>query len=468
MGVGSIGVAALQLGRKFIGVEINREYFDAAKMRIDYEINKKEEDSLDFVGEQKTIEYNNFIRNHSFMNILSSLTSSSKDVSSNKAKLTESNKVIKSNLKPFIKWAGGKEKELKYIIPNLPVNIHNYYEPFVGGGSVFLAVDNVERYYVNDLSSELISLYRNIAEENKEFYNYALSVDEAWTNADALFINHRELSELYEKYRNDALSTEDIKCEIKNFSHANSDEIIKSLGKFNDKNSYKFLTEIEKNICRKMLRMKIIEDKKGYLSEGDVEENIRTSIKSALYMYFRFLYNDGEILLKDNVLHCALFLFIRNYCYSGMFRYNEDGDFNVPYGGMGYNQKALSKKFDYYKSDALLKRLSKSNIYNLDFEEFLRSVSPCEDDFVFLDPPYDSEFSTYAKNEFSKFDQERLARFMLKECRAKWMLVIKNTDFIYSLYNNGEVKIRAFDKKYNVSFMNRNNRKTTHLLITNY
>ena len=34
MGVGSTGVAALELNRKFIGVEINQEYFDASKKRL--------------------------------------------------------------------------------------------------------------------------------------------------------------------------------------------------------------------------------------------------------------------------------------------------------------------------------------------------------------------------------------------------------------------------------------------------
>ena len=40
--------------------------------------------------------------------------------------------------KPFVKWAGGKEKELAVITPNLPEKINNYFEPFVGGGAVFL------------------------------------------------------------------------------------------------------------------------------------------------------------------------------------------------------------------------------------------------------------------------------------------------------------------------------------------
>ena len=177
------------------------------------------------------------------------------------------------------------------------------------------------------------------------------------------------------------------------------------------------------------------------------------------------LVDDGS---KDDTLHCALFYFIRNFCYSGMFRYNGKGEFNVPYGGIAYNSKMLSKKLQYYRSQRLLDHFRNTQIYNLDFEQFLRVHNPTEDDFVFLDPPYDSEFSTYAQNEFSQVDQARLAYYMINECRAKWMLVIKNTDFIYNLYNKSGINIRMFDKEYMVSFMNRNNKKVTHLLITNY
>lgn len=80
----------------------------------------------------------------------------------------------------------------------------------------------------------------------------------------------------------------------------------------------------------------------------------------------------------------------------------------------------------------------------------------------------DSEFSTYAKNEFTREDQKRLATFLLHHCPAKWMMIIKNTDFIYQLYNKEGINIRTFDKEYLVSFMNRNDKKVTHLLITNY
>ena len=80
---------------------------------------------------------------------------------------------------------------------------------------------------------------------------------------------------------------------------------------------------------------------------------------------------------------------------------------------------------------------------------------------------YDTEFSTYAQNEFGKNDQIRLANF-LKNTNAKFMLIIKNTDFIYNLYNVKGLYIKSFDKKYLVSIKNRNDKNVEHLIITNY
>ncbi len=58
---------------------------------------------------------------------------------------------------PIIKWPGGKEKELRYILPNLPQKIERYIEPFVGGGSVFAAIP-AKRFLINDKSEDLMSL----------------------------------------------------------------------------------------------------------------------------------------------------------------------------------------------------------------------------------------------------------------------------------------------------------------------
>lgn len=55
-----------------------------------------------------------------------------------------------------------------------------------------------------------------------------------------------------------------------------------------------------------------------------------------------------------------------------MFRYNDKGEFNVPYGGIGYNSKRMEKKLRYYQSVCLLSHMENATIENLDFEAFLR------------------------------------------------------------------------------------------------
>ena len=129
----------------------------------------------------------------------------------------------------------------------------------------------------------------------------------------------------------------------------------------------------------------------------------------------------------------------------------------------------------YYQNEDVVKHLSDTIIGNMDFYEFNKVHKPRKNDFVFLDPPYDSEFSTYAKNEFDRGDQARLADYLIKECKANFMIVIKNTEYISSLYQEGvktangnKLYVSCFDKKYFVSFQDRNDKHAQHLLITNY
>jgi DNA adenine methylase len=217
-----------------------------------------------------------------------------------------------------------------------------------------------------------------------------------------------------------------------------------------------------------MKRMKFIEKEKWKLPDKDILDNIETAFKSAFYMHFRYLYNNKKKYKLSNAFIIAIFLFIRNFAYSWMFRYNNNWDFNVPYGWIWYNSKNFKKKIDYLKSKELAEHLEKTQIENNDFEDFFKINKPQKDDFIFLDPPYDSEFSTYDKNVFNREDQKRLANYLIKKCEAKWMMIIKNTDFIFELYNNKGLNIKTFDKKYLVSFMNRNDKDVKHLLITNY
>ncbi len=460
MGVGSVGVASLQLERRFIGVEIDKSYCEAGRERINDELIKLSSPMLnsddhkeiesDLVSEPVAtyspalFDLNNFFNASEEIPVFHEFKS--------------------SKLAPIIKWPGGKEKELKYIMGSLP-KFENYFEPFVGGGSVFMAMHSAQ-YFINDFSKELIELYRNISNRDREFYSFASAIDCSWNKAHIFFINNIDLKDLYISYRNNHLTKADLKSEIHEFCISKQDEILEINSEFKHLPSI-LLKEMETNLFRKMARMKELEIQKHILPDSDLRDNIETAIKSAVYMNYRYLYNRQDI-KNNSKLHSAIFLFIRNYAYSGMFRYSNKGDFNVPYGGIAYNSKSLDKKLDYYRSKDVLDHFKKTQIYNMDFEPFLEVANPSKNDFVFLDPPYDTEFSTYAQKAFTRHDQERLANYMINKCKAKWMLIIKNTEFIFNLYNKPGINIRSFEKKYTVSFMNRNDKKVTHLLITNY
>ena len=74
-------------------------------------------------------------------------------------------------MKPFLKWAGGKRQlllEIKKYINNetMPEGV-NYYEPFIGGGSLFFELAR-KNSVINDYNSEIINTYKVIKDNPKE------------------------------------------------------------------------------------------------------------------------------------------------------------------------------------------------------------------------------------------------------------------------------------------------------------
>lgn len=73
--------------------------------------------------------------------------------------------------KPFLKWVGGKTQILETVLEHFPTDINNYFEPFLGGGSVLFGLLSYIRsgfirlhgsIYVSDINPYLINLYENI------------------------------------------------------------------------------------------------------------------------------------------------------------------------------------------------------------------------------------------------------------------------------------------------------------------
>ena len=82
-------------------------------------------------------------------------------------------------IQPILKWVGGKTQILEHLLPFFPKKIHNYYEPFLGGGSVLLALLSYAKkniikirgnIYAYDLNEPLINIYKNIQSKHNELY----------------------------------------------------------------------------------------------------------------------------------------------------------------------------------------------------------------------------------------------------------------------------------------------------------
>ncbi|MBO0887613.1 Dam family site-specific DNA-(adenine-N6)-methyltransferase [Candidatus Bathyarchaeota archaeon] len=76
---------------------------------------------------------------------------------------------------PFLKWAGGKGSLLHSLLPLVPERMSNYYEPFLGGGSLFFAICSRKvafHAHLSDLNNELINAYTVIRDRTEELIGF--------------------------------------------------------------------------------------------------------------------------------------------------------------------------------------------------------------------------------------------------------------------------------------------------------
>jgi DNA adenine methylase len=118
----------------------------------------------------------------------------------------------------------------------------------------------------------------------------------------------------------------------------------------------------------------------------------------------------------------ALFYYLNRTGYNGLCRFNRRGEFNVPFG----KYKRIA-----YASDFLAYRHVVGG-WEFSSEDFERlPIAP--DDFVYADPPYDVEFTKYAKEGFTWRDQVRVATWLARH-RGPVVLVNQATPRIRELY----------------------------------
>jgi len=141
-------------------------------------------------------------------------------------------------------------------------------------------------------------------------------------------------------------------------------------------------------------------------------------------------------------------------------RYNNNGDYNVPFGRYpNLNTRLVTQQHS--------ELLQGAKLFNLDYSRIFDMAQ--EDDFIFLDPPYDCVFNDYGNidmmNGFDEAEHRRLAAdFRNLPCRA--LMIIGKTPLTEELY--GEFIFDEYYKNYAVNIKNRFKNDKMHIVVKNY
>lgn len=202
--------------------------------------------------------------------------------------------------------------------------------------------------------------------------------------------------------------------------------------------------------------------------------------RKAYFYQMREQYNQNRfqinhrIISKREILRAAQLIFLNKTCFNGLFRHNQKGAFNVPFGD--------------YKSPKILDMTNLMNVSQvlqpviLQVADFnvLEKYKIDEDSYVYLDPPYrplnaTSNFTTYSQTPFGETAQIRLAEIFRKLDRQGAKLMLSNsdpknfdkTDDFFEIHYAGFHIHRILANRM-INSMGSQRGKITELLITNY
>ena len=134
---------------------------------------------------------------------------------------------------------------------------------------------------------------------------------------------------------------------------------------------------------------------------------------------FNQLIQDGQAYTAEGA---QLFYYLNRTCFNGLCRFNKGGDFNVPFG----TYKTINYATDFAEYAQVFKQWEFSN---RDIEE----IELESQDFIYADPPYDVEFTTYSAGGFSWDDQVRTAKSLASH-RGPVVISNQATPRIVELY----------------------------------
>jgi DNA adenine methylase len=171
--------------------------------------------------------------------------------------------------------------------------------------------------------------------------------------------------------------------------------------------------------------------------------------------------------LLGQIERAARFMYLNKTCFNGLWRENNKGEFNVPFGkykSFSINEREILLLHGYLNQNSI-------SIVCADYQKTLKGAT--KGDLVYLDPPYDKEvsssFTKYTKEDFTKEDQIKLKQVvdLLTKKGVYVILSNANTDFIRNLYKDYAIKIIEAGRSIS-SKGNKRGKSPIEVIITNF
>jgi DNA adenine methylase len=307
--------------------------------------------------------------------------------------------------KPFLKWVGGKTQIIDKVLSKFPNEMENYYELFLGGGSVLLALlsSNITvkgKIHAYDINEPLIHLYKNI---------------------------QRNPSNLYEK--------------IKEII-----EIYDSCPYIDKKNNELNNEKTNKKINRK----------------PETIEEAKES-RETYYYWLRKQYNDLPD--KLSILGSSYFLILNKLCFRGVYREGPNG-FNVPFGHYKKTPTIITEENIHIISKLIEKVKFKSKVFSKSCRkakkgDFVYMDPPYA-------PVDEKSFVAYNKRGFNEKDHKNVFNItkMFEIKGVKFLLSNANVPYVQKQYTDEKITLEEIECKRAINSKNPG-AKAKELLIYN-
>jgi len=159
-------------------------------------------------------------------------------------------------------------------------------------------------------------------------------------------------------------------------------------------------------------------------------------------------------------------IYLNKSCFNGLYRVNSKNEFNVPFG-----KKEKVNTYDGGNLGIICGYLNYNDIkiLSVDFEDAVKDAT--KNDFIYFDPPYDSDtstFNSYTEDGFSKKDQIRLSKVFKKLDKKGCYVMLSNhnTSLINELYK--DYNIHIIEAKRSINSNGKKRGVVEEVIITNY